>query len=363
MSEVTAAADPPPVELDASAKANPGAVRDERYFYHDGDCMFQVEGVQFKLHRFILCKDKDSMFSDMFNLPRPQDHHVAAGEGEPEIIPIPDETARDFRALCWVHYAMPGELTAQAIRTPDFGKLLSVLRMAHKFDMREFEKWAWEMMKLRPTLLDKYLEGCSEAALARALEIAVKSANQELAEAVEKIWLLGIQGSRPGVRSTYALATAEHLGRRRFETCIYLELRRQLRSVPHLVSPARGFAHFGLDPEQLQKLLVGHAMLSNMLQSPSTAPIPKAATCRGHNFCSGKWVEIYKFNENEPLKSISSIRTAGQATGNPCIVGHLNNVLPKVEDIESAFLGPGMLASQLALDARRSPRVLHPATI
>ncbi|KAF7364778.1 BTB domain-containing protein [Mycena venus] len=84
-------------------------VNDDKYFFDDGDCMFIVGGFLFKLHRLFLSRDPESVFRDMFRIP--QGSTTAGNELDP--IPLTEDSADDFRALCWALYALPGEIQLQ----------------------------------------------------------------------------------------------------------------------------------------------------------------------------------------------------------------------------------------------------------
>jgi hypothetical protein len=54
------------------------------------------------VHKWVLCRDPDSMFRDLFSIPQgPQ-----AKDHESETIPLFDDSAKEFCALCWAVYAL-----------------------------------------------------------------------------------------------------------------------------------------------------------------------------------------------------------------------------------------------------------------
>lgn len=55
----------------------------------------------FQLHKWALCRDPDSMFRDMFSIPQGPE---AKGDLDP--ILLSDDTAEEFRSLCWAVYAL-----------------------------------------------------------------------------------------------------------------------------------------------------------------------------------------------------------------------------------------------------------------
>ncbi|KAJ7160181.1 hypothetical protein C8R46DRAFT_1223674 [Mycena filopes] len=115
-------------------------VQDDKYFFQDGDCVFLVEGTLFKLHKWSLCKDPESMFSGMFSLPQ-----VGLAQ-QMEPIPLCGDTARDFRALCWALYALPCEFQDQNGCCTDISRLVAVANMSHKYTLPTFERFALNMI-------------------------------------------------------------------------------------------------------------------------------------------------------------------------------------------------------------------------
>ncbi|KAJ7719596.1 hypothetical protein B0H16DRAFT_1336563 [Mycena metata] len=139
-------------------------VKDNTYFLEDGDCVFIVEGTLFKLHKWSLCRDPESMFHGMFSLPQT----TSAQSMEP--IPLSD-TANDFRALCWALYALPCEIQDQNDSGTDISRLVAVANMSHKYSLPAFEKWALSMIWQHFQPRGDYLTDCPQKMLDMMYEV------------------------------------------------------------------------------------------------------------------------------------------------------------------------------------------------
>nr|GAT43411.1 predicted protein [Mycena chlorophos] len=332
-------------------------VKDPKYFFSDGDCSLLVGGNLFKLHKDRLRCDPDSFFCNMFA--------QAKGSTE-EVIPMQDEV-EDFRALCWILYARPLEIvhdfTAEQI---DTGKYMRLLAIAHKYLMPSIEAWAWTMACRKASAVPDYLAICSEEDLGRLLVLGIgcSVSAPELLGWVESAWLTRLRAG--GVSFTHALSVGEQHARRRFQTHVYLELRRKLCFGPVVLTLADGFAKFGLTAEQLQRFLVGYALISNMVSIPfprntnlyylevyvfdrdlgyitqignRRQELSRHSSCTdgNHYMCEEKWREIHHLDESDLLGSLDEIHKHEHFA---CLRQHMEEIrLPRSEDIVAAFLG------------------------
>ncbi|KAF7299832.1 hypothetical protein HMN09_00990100 [Mycena chlorophos] len=329
------------------------SARDETYYFETGDCTFLVEGVLFKISRLTLCRDAGSMFSGMFT--------TAHGNNSSDSEPIPlDDPVEDFRALCWVMYALPEEMYAVSTdpSSVQVKKLLRILNVAHKYILLSYEKWAWMMLRKIPNAIPLYLQNYDEEELERMLDLGVRcrASAPELLDLVESAWMAGIKAQR--VSYTRALAAGEAHGRRNFQADIYLELRNQLLTGPIVASPKLGFSHFGLRPTQLNRLLVGHALMSHCLRtgSPSSRVddfdvdnVPDRLSFRStlfphvHETCHIAWRSL------QPVRSrawIIQMRNNLGVANQSCIGQHLDHLFKNwkpdnnsLVDVADYFLG------------------------
>ncbi|KAJ7069369.1 hypothetical protein C8F01DRAFT_512831 [Mycena amicta] len=307
--------------------------KDDKYFFESGDCTFLVEGVLFKLHKFNLCRDPDSMFSNMFK--------DANGE-ESEIIPLSD-TADDFRGLCWAMYAIGDEIfelaTQKTIADINVRKYAGILDTAHKYLLHHYEKLAWMIARANSSAVPNYIQGCSEDELEYMIGLAARcvSSAPELLALVEDGWLARIKQGQ--LSYSRALTAAELHGRRKFEGDVYMELRRKLRAGPPMASLSRGFSALNLTRVQLDRLLLGNALLSNVFSNLNTADaMPRTSTgsCSYHYECQDQWNNLCASVGDDPLA-----RALLYCRDYQCIKSYLESmgITPQTQ-IADFFLGP-----------------------
>ncbi|KAF5357180.1 hypothetical protein D9756_006601 [Leucocoprinus leucothites] len=127
-------------------------VRDDQFYFEDGNCVIQVENCLFNLHRFILRRDS-TVFQDMFSASRSieGDPGAAVVEGTSDEHPIVcDDTAESFRALCRVLYVGFNEFEAGVDKTianftvEEFAHIAS---LAHKYQCERIEPWALNLFE------------------------------------------------------------------------------------------------------------------------------------------------------------------------------------------------------------------------
>ncbi|KAJ7069361.1 hypothetical protein C8F01DRAFT_1112417 [Mycena amicta] len=302
-----------------------GPVKDEKYYFDDGDCTFLVDGVLFKLHKFNLYKNPDSAFRTMFE--------DAKGDAS-EIIPLYDAT-EDFRALCWVIYAPLSEIFHLTTHPDDVpvSKYLSILEIAHKYALLDIETWAWGMARLVSSRVPVHLDTCSEDDLQNLMGLAVRCASSapELLVLVETAWFARIK--RAELPYSRALTVGEFYGRRSFQADVYMELREKLVAGPTWTSPTVGLLNFKLTKVQSDCLLLGHAILSNQtgcIQSLLSQQLPQqnGAYHSNHYYCESQWRGYSQSSiSTNPATAIAVIEQASQSCGYPCVKVHLESIL------------------------------------
>ncbi|KAJ7133537.1 hypothetical protein C8R44DRAFT_772632 [Mycena epipterygia] len=317
-------------------------IHDENYFDDDGDCLFLAEGVLFKLHKWSLCRDPDSMFRNMFSIPQ--------GPGQAKVldpIPLSEDTAEEFRALCWVVYALPNETHLQTSRDADVRRLLHVVKMCHKYSLPMFESWALEMLHIQCQRPLDHLSNCSEDVLDGILALASLCGHTQLLGLVETAWVSRVQTGE--LQCSNALIAGERYGRRRFQGEIYYHLNNQIHSeLRTTLTPARGFSHLKLTDIQLLKLLSGHALLSNFWTHVRRDPPPlfEAGGCHAteHSICSvicqnhiGRWESQFRLDVLKGLKHFKD-NLSGPSVN--CVRAHLDTHIAGIADY---FLGPEII--------------------
>nr|GAT59553.1 predicted protein [Mycena chlorophos] len=316
-------------------------VEDADYFYEDGDCIFQVEGVLFKLHKIMLSRESNSMFREMFKHARAKPE---CDDDVIEVIPL-DDTVEEMRALCWILYALPTEthelLTCEEIAAEhDIRKLMRVLHVTDKYNLQSFGQWAWILLSAKPATIPTFLENCAAEDLEYAFRLADRCRENApgLADVVESAWIRRIESGE--LAHAHALTVAESVGwlGRSFQGRIYLDLRKQLCHGAFVASLQRGLSHFGLSEAQLQRLLLGHAMLTNMMRVPGTHRPNVLVDCPHRGGCRSTW-ESLGWDQRDPLAFEAVARE--RAKSFPCIAAHLKTLeYPTKENIADFFLGP-----------------------
>nr|GAT43416.1 predicted protein [Mycena chlorophos] len=181
-----------------ASSLTPAPIPDDKYHFEDGDCMFLVENMEFKVHKVMFSRDPDSMFRTMFSLPQ--------NSLPPDTIRVSD-SLDDFRGLCWILYAMPADISQQSTPEADVPKLLRVVHMAHKYGLGQYEKWALHMLALQCKGSTNFATTCAEPLLENLLEQAEICGAKELHKLVINQWITRLsQKEFPAAR---ALALGE----------------------------------------------------------------------------------------------------------------------------------------------------------
>ncbi|KAJ7716478.1 hypothetical protein DFH07DRAFT_706009, partial [Mycena maculata] len=230
---------------------------DDKYFFDDGDCMILTEGILFKVHRWALSRDPESMFRNMFALPQ-----VPHADSEP--IQTSGDSPHDFRALLWALYALPDEIQLQNEPGADIASLVIVANMAHKYSLMTFEAWALGIIWLHCQPGRDYLDGCPQEMLDRVFEAAESGGRQDLCGLVEERWLPRLQSGQLQLR--HALDFGEKHGRRGFLATAYYQQARDMKSFAPSIGNATDFSQSNLTHDQIHRLLSGYCSLSLMLE-------------------------------------------------------------------------------------------------
>ncbi|KAJ7133538.1 hypothetical protein C8R44DRAFT_730672 [Mycena epipterygia] len=289
-------------------------IHDETYFFDDGDCMVLAGGIVFKLHKWALCRDPDSMFRDMFNIPQgPQ----SVLDGIPEC----SDSADDFRALCWAVYALPAEILLQNEREADITRLAAVANMCHKYILPSFESWAldivWSHCQPRIDYLDDrpchpgidYLSDCPPDMLCRIFEAAQAGGRPDLCTLVEERWLPRLKTGELQLRQ--ALDFGEKHGRRKFLGDAYYQQALDMKSCVPTIDPSQpmDLSQSNLTDMQMHRLLSGYCSLSVFLKRLGAYTIPNTVGCQQHD---GRMSDILVL-PTEPLDVMQGLRGAVNA--------------------------------------------------
>ncbi|KAL1745013.1 hypothetical protein HDZ31DRAFT_37367 [Schizophyllum fasciatum] len=285
------------LESATNAGATNTYARDGEYFKPDGDCVFLVDGVLFKIHSVLVGRDS-SAFEDMLALPNKGELAIRGSEEEP--IELHGDTRDQFRALCWALYALPTEIYLQSTTDMNLARMLDVAEMSNKYHFKAFEKWSIDMvakfcLRNRKTHED-YLTSCPPESIARILRLAVLCHRQTFQGQIERIWIARLDSS-DSASFTHAIEVADSFGLRDFQGHAYYH---QLLAMSTDAAPDAGglstpFTHSSLNGVQLMRLLSGHWSLTMFWArfAEGGVKIPAASGCdtaRHHpNVCVKSW--------------------------------------------------------------------------
>ncbi|KAJ7464734.1 hypothetical protein B0H11DRAFT_1870390 [Mycena galericulata] len=291
---------------DTSSPDAAGVVHDETYFFYDCDCEFLAGGVIFKLHRLMLCRDPDSMFRGIFSVPQ--------GTLTETVSPIKaDDSAEEFRALCWALYALPTEIQMQNEQGTDLARLVAVARMGHKYTLSSFEKWALNIVWIHCQPGMDYLDTCSQDMLCEIFEAAEKGGRQDLCGLVEQRWLRRLKSGQLPLR--HALDFGEMHHRRAFLGDAYYQQALDLKSLASIKdwSAAADFSQSNLTHEQLHRLLSGYCSLALAWERFRRTPVPSKQTCRSwKQRHPSSLVHVLRFDSDsvKPLDILKELKAA-----------------------------------------------------
>ncbi|KAF8651956.1 hypothetical protein AX16_004599 [Volvariella volvacea WC 439] len=179
---------------------------DPTYYKNDGDCTVLVGGILFKVHRFLLTRD-----SSKFQASLPQSPNGGPGSSDDYPITVFSDL-EEFRALCWVLYALPHETNLQNDpKHVDIPMLTSIARISRKHEFHNIERWSLDLLKLhlRPESACTFADTCSAASISSLLELSVIGKLDQLERFIVVKWLDRIRKGE--LEIWYALAVAERL--------------------------------------------------------------------------------------------------------------------------------------------------------
>ncbi|KAJ6622621.1 hypothetical protein B0H10DRAFT_2013537, partial [Mycena sp. CBHHK59/15] len=273
--------------------------------------MFLVSGVLFKLHKLFLSRDPESMFRDMFNLPQGSSPQTM------DPIPLSNDSADEFRALCWVVYAFPHEIQLQNTPDADMPRLVNVARMCQKYSLPLFENWALGVIRSQceseAGLKFGYLDTCPQAMLDRIMALGTLCGDHVLLGLVEMGWSARLRSGE--LNCSDALVSGENHARRQFLGDVYYELNKRIHSSN--LSPALGFSDLGLTDKQLLSLLCGHVLISKFWKQLRQKRLVKRGTCNpfAHSaFCSSAWSKAFPSSSIEDTSDVRQNLTAATAS-------------------------------------------------
>ncbi|KAJ7160182.1 hypothetical protein C8R46DRAFT_1107273 [Mycena filopes] len=337
-------------------------VKDDKYFLDDGDCMFLVQGTLFKVHKWALCRDPDSMFRGMFSIPQgPQGASMGLNP-----IPMPNDSANEFRALCWAVYALPDELHRQTTSATDVRRLINLVKMSHKYTLPAFESWALEVIRVQCKPPLNHLATCAQEVFFELIAVGSLCGYTELMDVAEAAWIprlylghpLGHPGPQAGpqvvavqpsqtysppvlLRPRDALTAGQRYSRRKFQADVYYLLSKRMRSHYPTLSPADGFSYLNLTDQQLLRLLSGHVLLDSLWQRLQCDPLPTGPLCSSHYNCNAVWASVTKSESSDVLSDIMQTAAVRYSRTNPCVTFELNRQISKLEiEMADYFLGP-----------------------
>ncbi|KAJ7133539.1 hypothetical protein C8R44DRAFT_849591 [Mycena epipterygia] len=275
-------------------------IRDDKYFFDDGDCMFIVGGFLFKLHKLFLSRDPESMFRGMFSIPQGPEADVL------EPIRLDEDSADDFRALCWAVYALPTEIQLQNNRGADIARLVSVANMSHKYSLPAFESWALDIIWIHCQQGMDYLDGCPQESLYRIFEAAQTGGRQDLCYLVEERWLPRLKTGELQLR--HALDFGEKHDRQAFLGDAYYQQALDLKSFVPIVgtSEVTDFSQSNLTHTQTHRLLAGHCSLSLFWERLSKHTFPQTG-CTKPNYHKGTISDLFTQDSKEPLNVLKGL--------------------------------------------------------
>ncbi|KAJ7105072.1 hypothetical protein C8R43DRAFT_1047100 [Mycena crocata] len=310
-------------------------LRDEKYFFDDGDCMFLVEGVLFKLHKWPLChREPESAFFNMFIVGE------APKFADPSHTPLPDTNLEDFRALCWALYALPTELQSQNDRGADIARLVSVANMSHKYIFPSCETWALNLIWIHCKEGMDYLDDCPQDMLCRVFEAAARGDRQDLCNLVEERWLSRLKSGELRLRD--ALDFGEKHDRRKFLGDAYCQRALDMKSFILVAeSQISDFSQSDLTPTQLYRLLSGYCSLSLFWERFSATTVSRS--CGSSSRHQSSCAEVLFRHPAEPLDIIAGLEAtlarSVAAPGCSCRDNYIKDLIANCAPLAEHFLG------------------------
>ncbi|KAJ3566861.1 hypothetical protein NP233_g6733 [Leucocoprinus birnbaumii] len=278
-------------------------VRDEDYYFDDGDVVLVVETSLFKVHKFLFMRSS-AFFRDLLALPQGSSSQEGLSDDDPITC---HDTLEDFRALCWVLYASPKKIWAQRdLEGTDATNLVALAGITHKYDCTELRDWALDVLEGHSAKdPQKCVSKIAEwARLRRILVLATQCNRIKFARSLEDEWLRRIQGAENGALVS-ALDAAESCAELRsfhgrayhayLKSCNFFDFRK----TPKISDPIT-FDEIGgctdeifmtLSDQRKSRLMQGFWSLSVLRPRLSRPPkMEDNPTCSKHtNSCAEAW--------------------------------------------------------------------------
>ncbi|KAF9483564.1 hypothetical protein BDN70DRAFT_873634 [Pholiota conissans] len=337
-------------------------VRDEMFYKEDGDCVIRVGAVLFKIHRNLLNRDA-SAFSDMFSLP--QGNERTQGDADENPLVLYDDVD-DFRALCWIIYALPTVYMEQyQAHTANIQNLISLNLIAQKYHFEAHEKFTRELLcKHCHTFVDSpgkfrrdnYLRICPESRLNFLLRIfsmtdPTTSKASSLTLALSNVWHLRLE--KQGEPVSLALEVGESLGLRDFVAKLYYLQLSRMDWMP--LENSIAFAHpaTGLSQRQEVILFRGSFSLIFWWSRMRLKIAQKKFECPSFHGCQKAWEQSWDFwispeLEFDNFNPIDVMETIEEAVSDSHYAGITLCAINAIQEMQSDlidsladhFLGP-----------------------
>lgn len=271
----------------------------------------------------------------------PSENGAASSQGISDDDPIVlHDNEEEFRALCWVLYALPTDIVKQ--NTPsgvDILLLLRIIIISNKYNFSSYESWATSTIK--DQCLDNnspFLDTSSPDILSYSLDIAVVCNFEALRITAQNVWIRRLKTD--GLPIVDALQAGEKHGLRDFQGMAYYNQLQIMNSAKLL--PAEGSTAMlyvdptnSLLPMDKLRLYAGHWSLSKYWEYFSSRPAPTlpqsnlnaCQTLAINGECTRTWPTYWK---NSLLKVTS---TTAEHTA-------IVDVLEKLELLEKEFESP-----------------------
>ncbi|KAJ7065593.1 hypothetical protein C8F01DRAFT_1366550 [Mycena amicta] len=220
-------------------------------------CILRVEGVLFKVQRSLLMRDS-AVFDTMFGLP--QGELPSEGTSDDDPIVIEGDKSDDFRSLL-KYLTKPGfDLIPQEIPLNDVHNIIALGKMAHKYQMDGWQKWA-SLVLLE--IVSKHQAALSPQDVVSVFELGMLFSNEDLLRKVVDAWMERIK--RGDLPSSDAMDVAERHNRRPFLAMLYehelTKLPRKMTDLP-FSQPAAFTTLQAFRPIHVQRILSAHTSLS-----------------------------------------------------------------------------------------------------
>lgn len=176
------------------------ATRHPQYYIEDGNIVFLVEDVLFRVHRYHLRKHSP-VFESMLTLP--QTGTTAEGTSDENPIVLPQIKSSDFASLMWMIYDERYDTDPTSSRSAS--KWHSILALSHLWDMASIRKVALDALSSCSPPLDP-IEKLSICSLFSIEKTWALDAFVSLAKRTSKLTIA--EGRKIGVDCTVILADA-----------------------------------------------------------------------------------------------------------------------------------------------------------